>query len=176
MNQFVIADMQQCIGCRTCEIACAMAHLGENPQPLTPENFNPRLKVMKTFSVSAPMLCRQCENAPCLNACPNDAIYNHNGSVQVMQSRCIGCKTCMVVCPYGAIEVVVNHTSSRDGSTHSRAQANKCDLCDGRSAGPACIEVCPTAALKLIKPADLQAMQREKQLRAALGATPNLLQ
>ncbi|MFC0225709.1 4Fe-4S dicluster domain-containing protein [Serratia aquatilis] len=176
MNQFIIADMKQCIGCRTCEIACVVAHRGDNPLPITPENFTPRLKVMKTFSISAPMLCRQCENAPCLNACPNDAIYNQNGSVQVLQSRCIGCKTCMVACPYGAMEVVVNQKNGSDDAIHQRAQANKCDLCQGRSEGPACIEVCPTAALTLIRPADLQAMQREKQLRAARGSTPNLLQ
>ncbi|VTR44874.1 Electron transport protein hydN [Serratia fonticola] len=57
MNQFVIADMKQCIGCRTCEIACVMAHQGDNPLPMTAENFNPRLRVMKTLSVSVPMLC-----------------------------------------------------------------------------------------------------------------------
>lgn len=174
MNQFVIADMKQCIGCRTCEIACVMAHLGDNPLPMTAANFNPRLRVMKTHSVSVPMLCRQCENAPCLNACPNEAIYNQDGSVQVMQSRCIGCKTCMVVCPYGAMEVVVIQAYGSDGVAHQRAQANKCDLCQGREEGPACVEVCPTAALTLIQPADLQAMQLEKQRRAACGSTPNL--
>ncbi|WP_431222091.1 4Fe-4S dicluster domain-containing protein [Serratia sp. L9] len=172
MNQFVIADMKLCIGCRTCEIACVMAHSDEASPSISAENFSPRLKVMKTFNVSAPMLCRQCENAPCLNACPNDAIHNRDGSVQVVQSRCIGCKSCMVACPYGAMEVVVSFAS--DGTRQQRAQASKCDLCHGRSAGPACVEVCPTAALTLIRPADLQAMQREKQQRTACGTTPNL--
>lgn len=172
MNQFVIADIKLCIGCRTCEIACVMAHCDEASPQMSAENFAPRLKVMKTFNVSAPMLCRQCENAPCLNACPNDAIHNLDGSVQVIQSRCIGCKSCMVACPYGAMEVVV--IGSNDGTRQQRAQANKCDLCHGRSEGPACVEVCPTAALTLIRPADLQAMQRERQLRAACGTTPNL--
>ncbi|TQI80933.1 electron transport protein HydN [Serratia fonticola] len=172
MNQFVIADIKLCIGCRTCEIACVMAHRDDDALPLSAENFTPRLKVMKTFNISAPILCRQCENAPCLNACPNDAIHNQDGSVQVIQSRCIGCKSCMVACPYGAMEVVASH--SHDAARPQRVQANKCDLCHGRGEGPACVEVCPTGALTLIKPADLQAMQQERQLRAACGTTPNL--
>ncbi len=172
MNQFVIADIKRCIGCRTCEIACVMAHSEGDSSSMAAENFAPRLKVMKTFNVSAPMLCRQCENAPCLNACPNDAIHTLEGSVQVIQSRCIGCKACMVACPYGAMEVVVGYAG--EGGRQQRAQANKCDLCHGRSEGPACVEVCPTAALTLVRPGDLQAMQRERQLRAACGATPNL--
>ncbi|MOA50771.1 Electron transport protein HydN [compost metagenome] len=72
------------------------------------------------------------------------------------------------------MEVVVNQGYGSNGVAYQRAQANKCDLCHGREAGPACVEVCPTAALTLIRPADLQAMQLEKQQRAARGSAPNL--
>lgn len=170
MNQFVIADMKLCIGCRTCEIACVMAHSDEDSLPMTAENFNPRLKVIKTHNVSVPILCRQCEAAPCLNACPNSAISHQDDSVQVQQLRCIGCKSCVSVCPYGAMEVVVCATANGQ----QQVQANKCDLCKDRSGGPACVEVCPTKALTLVRPADLQALQQERQLRAARGATPDL--
>lgn len=50
MNRFVIADMTQCIGCRTCEIACVVAHSTDNKvSTLTPEQFHPRLSVMKAL-------------------------------------------------------------------------------------------------------------------------------
>lgn len=172
MNQFVIADMKLCIGCRTCEIACVMAHCEDDGSPISMADFTPRLRVMKTFNISVPVLCRQCENAPCMNACPNAAIRSQDGSVQVIQSLCIGCKSCVVACPYGAMEVVVSRVG--EGNRQQRAQANKCDLCHGRSNGPACVEVCPTEALTLIQPVDLQTMQRERQQRAAYGAAPNL--
>lgn len=55
MNRFVIADMTQCIGCRTCEIACVVAHSTENKaSAITADQFHPRLSVMKSFAVSTP--------------------------------------------------------------------------------------------------------------------------
>ncbi|MGP2517748.1 4Fe-4S dicluster domain-containing protein [Yersinia sp. 2545 StPb PI] len=172
MNRFVIADMTQCIGCRTCEIACVVAHsTNNNASTITPEQFHPRLSVMKSFAVSTPILCHQCEDAPCENSCPNGAIVTGIHGVQVMASRCIGCKTCMLVCPFGAMNMVEQpiHDSM------VRAQAHKCDLCHSREAGPACIEVCPTNALKLVTPMALEALQRDRQLRAARGAAPGIV-
>lgn len=178
MNRFVIADSTMCIGCRTCEIACVVAHSDSNhPSAITPQAFAPRLRVMKTFDVSSPILCRQCENAPCANNCPNGAIIYGADSVQVLQSLCIGCKTCMVVCPYGAMSIVpkaVPTGTDTVGATRA-VEAHKCDLCKGRSNGPACVEVCPTSALRLIGPETLQAMMREKQQRAALGDVPGIM-
>ena len=107
MNRFIVAEPQSCIGCRTCEVACAMAHpLDQGAEALTAQNFRPRLTVMKSAKVSTPVLCRQCDDAPCLNACPNGAIVYSQDSVQVLQDRCVGCKTCMLACPFGVMQVV----------------------------------------------------------------------
>ncbi len=172
MNRFVIADMTQCIGCRTCEIAGVVAHSPDNnASTITPEQFHPRLSVMKSFAVSTPILCHQCEDAPCENSCPNGAIVTGSHGVQVMASHCIGCKTCMLVCPFGAMNMV---EQTSHGSM-VRAQAHKCDLCHSREAGPACIEVCPTKALKLVTPMALETLQRDRQLRAARGAAPGIV-
>lgn len=70
------------------------------------------------------------------------------GSPLVKQSRCIGCKSCMVACPFGAMQVRV---------VEDRVQALKCDLCAHREGGPACVEACPTHALRCIDPASLRA-------------------
>ena len=63
MNRFVIAEPDKCIGCRTCEVACVLAHPTGAENDLTPENFRPRLRLVKGLKLTAPVQCRQCENA-----------------------------------------------------------------------------------------------------------------
>ncbi|WP_110955242.1 4Fe-4S dicluster domain-containing protein [Anaerosinus massiliensis] len=145
MNDFVIADPGKCIGCQTCEIACVLAHQ-ERPDldALTPENFAARLTVVKTANITAPIQCRQCEDAPCAKACVKGALVQGAHSVEIKEEECIGCKACMLACPYGAIEIRVNKETNK-------LSVVKCDLCKGNENGPACIGVCPTKALKQIK-------------------------
>ncbi|PWC18361.1 electron transport protein HydN [Brenneria roseae subsp. roseae] len=172
MNRFVIADPRKCIGCRTCEIACVLAHSDGKTASLSPEHFSPRLSVVKGLNISTPIQCRQCEDAPCANVCPNGAIIHADDYIQIQQEKCIGCKTCVVACPYGAMTVIskpVARISHYQGLGNCiKAEAQKCDLCTGRATGPACIEVCPTKALYMISRDDIQAMIQRKQRRAAL--------
>ena len=96
-----------------------------------------------------------------------------------MQERCIGCKTCVVACPYGAMEVVVRPVVRNSGAglnvRAEKAEANKCDLCYHREAGPACMEVCPTHALIYVDRNKLEQLSAEKRRRAALDSTASLL-
>jgi len=179
MNRFIIADPKKCIGCRTCEIACVMAHSAtQDISALTAATFAPRLHVIKGVNVSTAVLCRQCEDAPCANVCPNGAISRQNGMVLVMQERCIGCKTCVVACPYGAMEVITRPVVRQNGAQltaiSDKAEAHKCDLCTGRAAGPACMETCPTKALHCVDRNLLQEMNAEKRRRAALDNLSSL--
>lgn len=117
MNRFIIADASKCIGCRTCEVACVVSHQeNQDCASLTPETFLPRIHVIKGVNISTATVCRQCEDAPCANVCPNGAISRDKGFVPVMQERCIGCKTCVVACPYGAMEVVVRPVIRNSGA------------------------------------------------------------
>ena len=158
MNRFIMADASKCIGCRTCEVACVVSHQAEQ---------------------DCASLCRQCEDAPCANVCPNGAIKREKGFVHVMQERCIGCKTCVVACPYGAMEVVVRPVVRNSGIGLSvraeKAEANKCDLCYHRDAGPACMEACPTHALVCVDRDKLEQMSAEKRRRAAFDTSSSLL-
>jgi electron transport protein HydN len=172
MNRFVSAIPARCIGCRTCELACAVAHpSGAAPGPLTAGTLSPNLSTVKTKTVSAAVTCHHCEDAPCLNACPTAAISYRQGTVQIAQDRCIGCKTCMMACPFGAIRVTAGPVFRRfAGMTLAlgiRARAQKCDLCIDLPGGPACVSVCPTKALRLVDSHQAEDVLHQRRRRSA---------
>ena len=117
---------------------------------VSPTAFTPRIRVIKDDAFTTAVACHQCEDAPCANVCPTHAIRREHGHIFVEQTRCIGCKSCMLACPFGAMNVVARS---------SRVQAIKCDLCWHRDAGPACVEACPTSALQCI---DAVSIQRQR--------------
>lgn len=114
MNRFIIADATKCIGCRTCEVACAVSHQeNQDCAALSPDEFISRIRVIKDHSWTTAVACHQCEDAPCANVCPVDAISREHGHIFVEQTRCIGCKSCMLACPFGAMEVVSSRKKAR---------------------------------------------------------------
>ncbi|BBR82273.1 oxidoreductase FeS-binding subunit [Klebsiella quasipneumoniae] len=162
MNHFILSDSRKCIGCQACEVACVMAH-NEEQHALTPQRFLPRITVIKAEGQRNAITCRHCEDAPCLRSCPNGAIAQTGDSVQVCQEKCIGCKSCMVACPFGVMQVVV----TPEAAGQVKASAQKCDLCAGREAGPACVENCPAQALTLADDETLTTLARQRRLRSA---------
>ena len=158
-NLLTAGEMDELFHYRRCEQMYRLSHLrsGLRGIPsgtsglrlLTPHTFQPRIHVIGSMfprrppAVSVKTPLRQCR--------PNGAISRDKGFVHVMQERCIGCKTCVVACPYGAMEVVVRPVIRHSGAglnvVAEKAEANKCDLCFHRESGPACMEVCPTHAL-----------------------------
>ena len=98
MAKVLKVDYQKCTGCRLCELVCSVSHHGiSNPA-------RSRIKVMKweTEGLYIPMSCQQCEDAPCMSACPVKAISRDEtlGRVMVDYDVCIGCRTCVSVCPF----------------------------------------------------------------------------
>lgn len=169
----VFINMENCIGCRHCEIACAVEHssdkdlismLFEDPQP------QPRISVNLGFDLMTfPNKCQHCDPAPCLEACPVGAIYRDESTdtVQILEERCISCGMCAMVCPYAAIQYRVRPNIQNE-------VAYKCDSCidrlkDGRE--PACVEACVTDALVFT---DYNEFITEKQKGIALNLTREL--
>lgn len=146
--KFVAADPGLCIGCKTCMAACLAKH------DVSGDVAQPRLVLVATLAVSAPVACRHCADAPCAAACPEGALYRDGDRVGVAQERCIGCRGCVEACPYGAVEVAPRIETVRFGDLTIgegvRAQVVKCDLCPDRLGGPACVAACPTGGLFLV--------------------------
>ncbi|STM81072.1 IS186, transposase [Escherichia coli] len=187
MNRFVVAEPLWCTGCNTCLAACSDVHKTQGLQQ------HPRLALAKTSTITAPVVCHHCEEAPCLQVCPVNAISQRDDAIQLNESLCIGCKLCAVVCPFGAISasgsrpvnahaqyVFQAEGSLKNGEENVLPQhallrwepgvqtvAVKCDLCDFLPEGPACVRACPNQALRLITDDSLQRQMKEKQRLAA---------
>ncbi|TYO98567.1 carbon-monoxide dehydrogenase iron sulfur subunit [Geothermobacter ehrlichii] len=155
-NPIIYADPQKCLGCKNCELACATVHAGCDLQSAVAQGLQlrPRNKVIQAGDTIVPMQCRQCEDAPCAHACPTGAILQDGSHVKIEEGSCVGCKLCVMVCPFGAITVKTDESGETDGRTN-RGVAKKCDLCIGtamQSEGGscACVEACPTGAIMLV--------------------------
>lgn len=183
MNTFVVANPNKCIGCKACEIACAVAHLDSSVVTAGAMNtpFSPRINLVRADKVTAPIQCRHCEDAPCANVCPVAAIVQEDNKIIVKPELCIGCKTCMVACPFGAIDMVpqfkdgkeqmqtnLNVITDEGEENKGVMVANKCDLCTGRPGGPACVEVCPGEAFIVVEPESINDSVKNKRKSSAL--------
>jgi electron transport protein HydN len=104
----------------------------------------------------------------CLNACTKKAISRIDQQVIIDEKKCMGCKDCMMACPFGVILMAPVYDKCevlhQTGTSEPVKGAFKCDLCAEREAGPACVEVCPHKALRLVDPVE---ERKDKMLRAA---------
>ncbi len=130
---------ERCLGCRSCEIACAVEHSSsKNLLAAITEQPRPQYRVHVTSDgqSSLPLQCRNCEDAPCLSACLTGALQRDDRGVVLCDNNlCIGCWMCIMVCPFGIIS-----------QNHSERRIIKCDRCPEREI-PACVTACPSGAL-----------------------------
>lgn len=134
-----------CMGCGLCQVYCLVEHSKtrdiirafkkELPRPLS------RIRIERNGEVSFSLQCRHCDEPWCVYSCLTGAMHRDTvtGAITVDQNKCVGCWTCVVACPYGAIR--------RD---KGRKIAAKCDLCPSRDI-PACVLNCPNEALVFVE-------------------------
>ena len=145
MAKVLYIDYQKCTGCRLCELVCAVFHDGiSNPA-------RSRIRVMKweQEGLYIPMSCQQCQDAPCMNVCPVKAISmdEEMGRVMVDYDKCIGCRSCVAVCPFGAMSF-----------NRKEKKVFKCDVCDG---DPQCVRFCDMKAVDYVD-ADEVSIQKKR--------------
>jgi len=183
----MVIDLDKCVGCQACSVACKeennVPHGSPEEQRLNREIYwhkviaatNGRYPQVSTQVI--PMPCMHCDHAPCVTVCPAKATYRREDGIVIQNfRRCLGCKYCMVACPYGARsfnykeqeEEEYHHLDSPpDRSvwgqwpypTRTHGVVEKCTFCfhridkglkEGKKIGkdvvPACVEACPANA------------------------------
>ena len=163
MRYGMAIDLVSCIGCHTCSVACKSSNNipneiwwnriltvgGESMDTAEGTYPNNRMKFM-------PVNCQHCANPSCVKACPVGATYKREEDGIVVQNydKCIGCRYCMVACPYGARSFnwkkpeyhVDFAVGDADATPHQYNTVEKCSFCAHRLAKgekPACMVLCP---------------------------------
>lgn len=135
----VYVNEEWCLGCHLCEYVCTYANSGikDMVYALKDKPLRSRVTVEGTDKVTFAVSCRHCENPLCISACISGALSKGpDGVVTVDKEKCVGCGSCVMMCPYGAIEVSGDHV------------ATKCELCANNAFGaPACVSRCPNGAI-----------------------------
>lgn len=131
-------SVSTCQDCRTCELYCAAYHDGASGLELN-RLWQTRNIFRGEYGV---LTCKQCLSAPCMAACPRDAISEdaESGAKIINPELCNGCKLCIKACPCEPPRINFNSLEKK---------ALKCDLCAGRPGGPICVEKCPTMCLEI---------------------------
>ena len=157
----IFVDIQRCAACKSCEIACAVEHseskslFGAIAESSPPQK---RVHIEAAHAYAYPVRCLHCGDAACIAVCPTGAMHRDlvTGAVVVNEDRCLGCLMCAMVCAFGAI--------SARPTTRVAVKCDRCSDRQKRGLGPACVEACPTHALRFT---DDQELMKEMRLGAA---------
>ena len=133
----VYVNEEWCLGCHLCEYNCAFANSDlADMASLKGKPIFPRIHIEGDDRISYAVSCRHCTEPICVMSCIAGAISVKDGVVSIDRNKCVGCLTCVLVCPYGAL--------APDGT----GVMQKCELCtsNGRTE-PACVAGCPNHAI-----------------------------
>jgi molybdopterin-containing oxidoreductase family iron-sulfur binding subunit len=155
-------DLKRCVGCQSCTLACK----AENGTPREVFWIRVLEKEEGTYpqarKVFLPIRCNHCAEPPCVPVCPTGASYkrSRDNLVLINQNKCIGCRACVVACPY-QVRFIAENARGYYGDELTAYEARryqnwqpqtvqKCTFCEHRleeGDQPACVQTCPTRAL-----------------------------
>ena len=127
----ILVREELCSGCRACQVACVAHH----DRRFSTATARIRVTKIEPLGLDQPHVCRLCRPAPCIDACPSEALYRDpvTGAILMDAALCTGCAACGDACPYGMAAI---HAAT--------GLALICDLCGG---DPACVKRCATGAI-----------------------------
>ena len=141
----LVIDQERCIGCEACTVACKNENQGSvGFMRVRTQNAAAKDVPVGTFPelrmTFMPLVCNHCDNPPCVDACPMDAIEKRgDGIVMLDREACDGCRACVDMCPYAAISF-----------DEDKEVAEKCNLCSQRidkGMEPFCVICCEGQAI-----------------------------
>lgn len=127
-----------CLGCHLCEYYCAFANSGQGDmvKALKGIEIHPRIRIEEKGNVSFAVSCRHCDEPLCMKSCITGALTRKEGVISIDEGKCVGCYTCILACPYGAI------------MPGEEGVVEKCELCTkNQTEAPACVLGCPNQAI-----------------------------
>ncbi|MHB1128114.1 MAG: 4Fe-4S dicluster domain-containing protein [Bacillota bacterium] len=154
MNTFIAIDHRSCTGCKTCEVVCSLHHFGEcNPMRSAIRVIR---KEKNGLVFALPLVCQQCKPAPCVEACPTEALTKNGirGTLRVDKDKCTACEICVQTCPAGCIFI-----------DPVGEAAIACDLCGGQ---PQCILTCHANCLSEVSISEADDTQNVQYLARIL--------
>ena len=190
----MLVDTTRCVsGCDACVNACATEHgLEMTDRPEIDAQWIRKVDLIDENSgreISLPVMCQHCEDAPCVAVCPTGASFRReDGIVLVNKHMCIGCRYCMMACPYKARSFIhINLVGQRTHSPRGKGTVESCTFCVhrvDRDREPACVEACTAAGHQALLFGDLSDNEGElaqrlsevqtQQLRSDLGTNPGV--
>jgi len=130
MRKQLVVNAKKCLGCGICEQVCALVKTGT----LNPEQSAVTVISYEQEEFAVPLVCQQCDEAPCTRICPVGALaHGEDGVVACDEKKCIVCRLCADACPMGNMRY-----SAPTG------KMSKCTHCEG---DPKCVSFCPAFAI-----------------------------